>query len=219
MFTSRAECRLLLGIDTADLRLTELGHRTGLIGPERYESFLRKRNRCSRARVFLGETRVSPGSPEAAALAERFGVVLRENADLGSLLRRPGIRIEGLRKVCRGSCLDRLERREADLLENEFRYSGYVARQVREMERIQREEARKIPSGLEYSSIAGLSRESAEKLNRIRPRNLGQAARISGITPAAVVLVRVHLEKCRREAVVVSTDPPGGGRPAKPGMP
>jgi tRNA uridine 5-carboxymethylaminomethyl modification enzyme len=219
MFTSRAECRLLLGIDTADLRLTDLGRRIGLIGGERYEKFLRKKKRCSQAREFLTERRILPGSPEAKKLETGYGVILREKTDLGSLLRRPGVRIAGLREICEDPRLAGLSRREIALLETEFRYSGYVVRQMREMERIRREEARILPAGLDYSSIAGLSREVVEKLGTIRPRNLGQASRISGITPAAVVLIRVHLEKRRRESVLVSSDPEGRSRTAEPGIP
>jgi len=212
MFTSRAESRLLLGIDSADLRLTEAGYRAGLVKEARYRRFREKRERCRRARQFLSGTRIGPGALPGGDSKIDLGIRFREGMALGDLLTRPGWSLDRIVSLSGARELSDLKPRETDLLEMEFRYRGYVERQRREVRRLQGEEDRKIPEKIDYSSMAGLSRESVEKLEISRPVNLGQAIRISGITPAAVSLLRAHLEKYRRESVSVSPDSSRRGR-------
>ena len=131
-------------------------------------------------------------------------------------LRRPGIDIERLVGLSADPALRGLERREAKLLEMEYRYSGYIARQHREIAHLRREEKRPIPSRIDYGTISGLSTEVIEKLEAVRPASLGQAARISGITPAAVALIRIQLERYRRETAVVRAPDPGRSRSPRP---
>jgi tRNA uridine 5-carboxymethylaminomethyl modification enzyme len=143
------------------------------------------------------------------------GFGISQKTVLGHLLRRPGIDIDRISGHFPSDSLEGLNSREKELLNMEFRYSGYIERQRLEVERLRREEARLIPGEIDYGAIQGLSRESVEKLQRARPATLGQAIRISGITPAAVALLRVHLEKSRREGIRVPTGTGGRGGEAR----
>ena len=164
--------------------------------------------------VFMSASRSSgfPGVSPVGDPKVDLGIRLRERIALGDLLTRPGWSLDRIATLSGARELSDLRRRETALLEMEFRYRGYVERQRREVRRLRGEEERKIPEKIDYSSMAGLSRESREKLESARPVNLGQAIRISGITPAAVSLLRVHLEKYRRESARVPPDSSRRGR-------
>ena len=212
MFTSRAEYRLMLREDNADLRLTPTGRDLGVVDDRRWQSFSRKREALERERVRLDRIMVRPtdvaarlaNSPAGTAAGSALAGLARE-ATAGDLLRRPGISradLTALATVGEGEALAELapEIREQAVqsLEIEARYAGYIERQGREIERSRRAEATSLPADFDYARVRGLSNEVREKLARIRPETIGQAGRVSGMTPAAISLLLVHLRKERR---------------------
>ncbi|HXH27832.1 MAG TPA: tRNA uridine-5-carboxymethylaminomethyl(34) synthesis enzyme MnmG, partial [Candidatus Polarisedimenticolia bacterium] len=198
MFTSRAEARLLLDIDSADLRLTARGRALGLIDERRFAKFEERRERIARYRGTLEETTITP-TPERAERARReLRITLTEPTTAARLLRREGVTIEGLERFLEPGTLPTLSPRDRRFVSSRLRYAGYIERQERDRERMRREEERRIPPDLEFARIPGLSREVVEKLTALRPASLAQAARISGVTPAALTLLNIHLEKLRR---------------------
>jgi len=172
MFTSRAEHRLLLDIESADERLTPHGWRLGLVNAEAHERFLARYDRVSRAMTALGQ-----------AGQEALG--------------RPGASYRGVVESL-GEGVS-LPRRDEAVVEAKLKYRGYIEQQRRELARVQRDVTRRIPADFSYDGIPGLSREIVEKLTRVRPATLGQAARISGVTPPAVAILRVALQRTRHE--------------------
>ena len=217
MFTSRAEFRLHLRIDNADERLTPIGYRVGTIREKDYEAFLTKQQRISTTARFLLETRLDPSSRVGDAIYTRLGMkaggqFLGPHKLTGAqLLKRPEVKIDDLMEWINeglGSAGIRistenenlLAREEARRVETDFKYEGYLAQQEKQIERMKRAEARRIPEWFDYRKVSGLSREVVEKLTRVRPLTLGQAARIPGITPAAVSLMNVYIEIFQRQA-------------------
>jgi len=203
MFTSRAEYRLLLDIDSADLRLTGHGRRVGLIGDERYRRFLDRQERLSRYADFLSAARIVPGTPQAARAEAALGLRIDSVTTPARLLKRSDVAIDALSPILDGAPAD-VAPRERRFLAARLRYGGYIERQERDLRRLERDEQKGIPQSFDYRIIAGLSNEIIEKLSRARPESLAQARRISGVTPAALSLLNVYLEKTRR----------GGGRSA-----
>ncbi len=192
MFTSRAEYRLLLREDNADLRLTELGYRLGLVPEERYRRFLAKKELLSKTLEELRKIRVRP--EEVNPLLLRLGSTpLKQAQSLFDLLKRPEVPLEEMKKLF--SFLDRLPEEILEQIEIETKYAGYVNRQRQEIERFKRWEEMLLPEDLNYWEIPGLSTEIREKLSAVRPRSLGQALRISGVTPAAITAIQVYLKK------------------------
>ncbi len=220
MFTSRAEFRLRLRIDNADERLTPLAYQAGTIRQKDYEAFLEKQKRISVATKFLLETRLDPGSRVGREIYAKLGLTrggeLLAPAPLtgAQLLRRPEMNVEDLtawiNEALAAQGLEPLggpggglfAREEARRLETDFKYEGYLQQQERQVERMKRAEARRIPDGFDYHKISGLSREVVEKFTKVRPLTLGQAARIPGVTPAAVSLVNIYIEIFQRRAAV-----------------
>jgi tRNA uridine 5-carboxymethylaminomethyl modification enzyme len=192
MFTSRAEYRLLLREDNADLRLTEIGHRLGLASAEANKRVNAKTLAVTSLVKFLEETHVVPAAEINSAL-ERFPTApLRQQASLAQVLRRPEVSMAHLRALC-----PRIPYHRSDVdaqVEIQVKYQGYVDRQQEIVGRFQKMEHARLSEDTDYSSIRGLSREVCEKLTRIRPRSLGQAARIPGITPAAISLLSFYLK-------------------------
>ena len=182
MFTSRAEYRLLLRENNADTRLREKGYRLGLVGEDDYHRCLAKQEaiRCELLR--LKKVRVNG--------------LGRGSVTLEKLLRRPKTGYAELARLDPESAL--IPKRTAEFVEMEVKSAGYIKRQLNEVKRFARLEEVKIPEGVDFSSMAGLSREVKEKLNKIRPESLGQAARISGVTPAAISLLLIQLKKPNR---------------------
>ena len=194
MFTSRAEYRLMLREDNADLRLTGAGRDLGLVGEARWRSFVSKRDRIEGERTRLERLRVGPSSRCADALAGALGGPLTRDCSVFDLLKRPEtsyraiVDVEGL-----GPGVD--DEAVAQQMEIQARYHGYIQRQREEIARTRQHEDKAVPDDLDYGSVRGLSSEVREKLERHRPASVGQAARIAGVTPAAVSLLLVHLKK------------------------
>jgi tRNA uridine 5-carboxymethylaminomethyl modification enzyme len=234
MFTSRAEFRLHLRIDNADRRLTPHGRRVGLISDSAWADFLAKQQRLADMKLLLEKTKLTssmleqipagPGSNDPPADADVEFPVQPATTDLrgtlgqplAQLLKRPDIRIEHLVPVLRDVAptffflssvvsLPSEVRNELKSVETEIKYAGYLQQQQKAIERLKKAEQRNIPEWFDYRSVSGLSREMQEKLLKIRPRTLGHASRIPGVTPAAVSLVNVYIEiqARRREQAAV----------------
>ncbi len=195
MFTSRAEYRLLLREDNADLRLREKGFKAGLVSREDYEGFCRKKETIALELERLEKTRVKPCKEVEELLEGLESGPLEGAVSLKTLLRRPGIRYQDLAPI--DAERPRLPREVEEQVEIQVKYEGYIHRQLKEVERFKSMEGRKIPLDLDYAQVHGLSREVVEKLTRIRPLSIGQASRISGVTPAAVTALMIHLKKHR----------------------
>lgn len=195
MFTSRAEYRLLLRHDNADQRLMEKGHDIGLLGKDIYERFKEKRRLMENETLRLRTTRVKPSqvNGELGALGT---ALLKEGTTLGQLLKRPEVSYRLIGRLSPSP--EPLSREVCDEVEIGVKYQGYILRQMEMAERVKRMDEKKIPQGLDFGSINGLSREIVLKLDEIRPVTIGQASRISGVTPAAVSLLLVAIEKVWR---------------------
>ncbi|MDE0214279.1 MAG: tRNA uridine-5-carboxymethylaminomethyl(34) synthesis enzyme MnmG [Deltaproteobacteria bacterium] len=195
MFTSRAEYRLLLREDNADLRLTELGFRVGLATPAAYDRTARKQEQIAEWTGKLEAIRVHP-SPSVQARLKTLGTApVRNITPLAQLLRRPEISFVDLQAFC--ADLTEVPSDVALQVEVSIKYSGYVDRQTQGLKRFQKMENVALPEDLDYATIDGLSREIKEKLTHVRPRSLGQAYRISGVTPAAISVLSLYLYKLK----------------------
>jgi tRNA uridine 5-carboxymethylaminomethyl modification enzyme len=204
MFTSRAEYRLSLREDNADLRLTPVGRELGLVDDERWEFFERKRQALEQEAARLRASWVYPGTAVAAQLEALAGVALPREQRADELLRRPevthaalsaALAVEGSVVAVSWSEDERLAHQVPLQLEVEARYAGYVERQREEIERQRRFEDTALPPWLDFATVRGLSNEVRQRLLEHRPATLGQAARIPGVTPAAVSLLLVHLKR------------------------
>ncbi|MFH1146957.1 MAG: tRNA uridine-5-carboxymethylaminomethyl(34) synthesis enzyme MnmG [Pseudomonadota bacterium] len=193
MFTSRAEYRLLLREDNADLRLTETGRQIGLVTDEAYHNYQTKRSRIDEILAGINKIRISPTAANNDQLAGMNSTPLRNITSLADILRRPEISIGDLAVFYPD--VHGLSPDVAGEVEIRTKYEGYVKRQAEQVERFKKLESCIVPEDIDFSGLPGLSREVQEKLTRIRPRSLGQAARISGITPAAVSILHIHLKK------------------------
>jgi tRNA uridine 5-carboxymethylaminomethyl modification enzyme len=193
MFTSRAEYRLLLREDNADVRLTEIGYKIGLAGATSAERVRAKVNDILRIVNYLEQQTVSPSSHTNSILDSFKSAPLHGTATLAQILRRPEISLAELR-ILHPDIPSASHAIDAHV-EIRIKYEGYIDKQTEAVERFQKMETASVPSDIDYSRIIGLSREACEKLTRIRPRSLGQAARIPGITPAAISLLAFFLKK------------------------
>ena len=194
MFTSRAEYRLSLREDNADLRLTEAGRDLGLIDDERWEVFCEKREAIACEQERLKSTWVNPKLVPLAEVERVFGQPLERDYNLASLLRRPDVSYRALMTLP-GAGPGVTDPRVAEQIEIQAKYQGYIERQQEEIERNVEHENARLPEDLDYLKVRGLSVEVQQKLNQHRPETLGQAARISGVTPAAVSILLVHLKR------------------------
>lgn len=194
MFTSRAEYRLMLREDNADLRLTETGRRLGLIDDDRWAVFCRKRDAIAKGQERLKSIRVGPREVPAQQAEQVFGKPLEREYTLSDLLRRPEVSYRSLSFLV--SDLDVPDDPQvAEQIEIQAKYQGYIERQRDEVGRREAQESLPLPPNLDYSSVHGLSAEVRQKLDRHRPETIGQAGRISGVTPAAIALLLVHLKR------------------------
>jgi len=193
LFTSRAEYRLLLREDNADLRLRDIGYKLGLVDTKTYKAFTAKREAIEGCMAKLAKTMIRPG-PETDSLLESLGSVpLRQTCSLQDLLRRPEITLEDLESIAGlDKELPQAVKREVQL---QIKYQGYIDRQSEQVGRFRKLESIALPGNMTYAGLAGLSAEVVEKLSKVQPRSLGQASRISGITPAAISVLQIHLRK------------------------
>jgi tRNA uridine 5-carboxymethylaminomethyl modification enzyme len=202
MFTSRAEYRLSLREDNADMRLTTIGRELGLVDDYRWSTFCRKQEAVSRETSRLQEIWIGPKHDSAKAVSELLGQDLSHECSLADLLRRPGITYEAITGLSEGlwspGTLDDdlgLAQQISDQVEISIKYQGYIDRQAVEIARQEHNETFPLPEWLDYTQVIGLSKEVQQKLNLHKPAALGQAGRISGVTPAALSLLLVHLKK------------------------
>ena len=196
MFTSRAEHRLLLREDNADLRLTEIGRRLGLVDDERWRVFESKREAIERESQRLRDVWVRPGALNAVETERVLQGPLARESRASELLRRPEVSYAGLMSLP-GVGPGETDPQVAEQVEIQIKYAGYIERQREEIERQRRHEQLILPANLDYTEVHGLSREVREKLSRHQPQTLGQASRIPGMTPAAVSLLLIHLKRSR----------------------
>jgi tRNA uridine 5-carboxymethylaminomethyl modification enzyme len=202
MFTSRAEYRLSLREDNADMRLTTIGRQLGLVDDVRWEVFCRKQEAVSRETSRLQDIWIGPKHEAASLVSGLLGQDLSHECSLAELLRRPGVTYEAITSLGNGiwspGVLDDdlgLAAQISDQVEISVKYQGYIDRQALEIARQEHNETYPLPEGLDYSQVLGLSKEVQQKLNLHKPETLGQAGRISGVTPAALSLLLVHLKK------------------------
>jgi len=218
MFTSRAEFRLQLREDNADMRLTEAGRRLGLVDDTRWNAFNRKRDAVSRETQRLKAVWVSPRNLAAAESERVLGKAIEHEYNLGDLLRRPDVSYAALMSLDAGAYANPDVSREAlgellepviEQIEIAAKYSGYIDRQKDEVERAAHYESLKLPPDLDYMQVAALSIEVRQKLDKHRPETLGLASRISGVTPAAISLLLVHLKKMRTKGLAGAANQEG----------
>ena len=203
MFTSRAEYRLILREDNADMRLTEKGREIGLVDDHRWSIFEAKREAIALEEQRLKDTWIRPGTPVGEAVMAKFNTPLTHEYNLLNLLARPEINYLDLIAVTGGGITDELV---AEQLEIKTKYAGYLDRQLNDIAKMRASEAVKLPTDLDYTAISGLSKEIQQKLLAARPETLGQASRIPGVTQAAVSLLMVHLKKRKATQILEQSD-------------
>jgi tRNA uridine 5-carboxymethylaminomethyl modification enzyme len=192
MFTSRAEYRLTLREDNADLRLTEQGRSLGLVDDARWARFAAKRDEIDRESARMRNSFVHPNTPQAAALAARIKNPLSREYSLAELLKRPELSYHDVAGLTGDPSLDL---QAAEQVEIQAKYAGYIDRQQEDIDRLRRNENTPLPADLNYDKVDGLSNEVKQKLSDARPDTLARAGRLPGITPAAVALLLIHLKK------------------------
>ncbi len=193
MFTSRAEYRLLLREDNADARLTETGRSLGLVDDERWAAFSAKQENIAREQERLRVTYIQAKSPAASTFEAKLPAPLTREFSLGDLLKRPELGYRDIQQACPPEF--ELTHDEQEQVEISAKYEGYISRQQDEIDALRRHENMKLPSTLDIDSIGGLSNEVKQKLKEVKPETLAQASRISGVTPAAVSMLLVHIKK------------------------
>lgn len=210
MLTSRAEYRLLLRQGNADLRLTEKGRQVGLVDDERYRVYREKLEAVDRLRRTLAKTNVGATPEVQAVLREAGSAEIRGSVTLKGLLRRPEVELAHLKGLVPG--LERVDLEAAAEVEVEVKYAGYIEKQLAQVQRFRKLEERRLPADLNYEEIYGLSTEGRQKLARRRPESVGQAMRISGVSPADISVLLVYLEGRRRRGFEAPAGKGGGDR-------
>ncbi|EGQ3228746.1 tRNA uridine-5-carboxymethylaminomethyl(34) synthesis enzyme MnmG [Staphylococcus pseudintermedius] len=199
LLTSRAEYRLLLRHDNADLRLTDLGHELGLISDERYERFNTKRQQITDEMARLEQIRVKPSERVQQIIEEKGGSRLKDGILAKELLRRPEMTYETIIEI-----LEEERQLSADVeeqVEIQTKYEGYITKSLQQVDKVKRMEQKKIPEDLDYSQIDSLATEAREKLAEVKPLNIAQASRISGVNPADISILLVYLEQGKIQRV------------------
>ena len=193
MMTSRAEYRLLLRQDNADMRLTPIGHEVGLISDERFERLLAKKKAIEDEVERLKKTIIPPSAPVLAFLEEENSAAIKSGMSLAELIRRPELSYEKTGRI--DPQREELSAEVAEQVNLTLKYEGYIMRQRQQVEHFLKLERKRIPQNLDYSAVGSLRLEARQKLERIRPETLGQASRIAGVSPADVAVLQVFLEK------------------------
>ncbi len=194
MFTSRAEYRLSLREDNADLRLTETGRRLGVVDDQRWEAYARKRDAIAQEQERLKSVWIHPQTLSPEQAANTFGKPLEREHALADLLRRPEITYSALMSLP-GAGPGTADEQVAEQVEIQAKYQGYIERQQSEIEHRAQQEELRLPPDLDYAQVRGLSIEVQQKLNQVKPETVGQASRVSGVTPAAISVLLVHLKR------------------------
>ncbi len=195
LFTSRAEHRLLLRHDNADLRLARHGHRVGLVSDGDYDLVQRKQEQVTAELEWARETKLTPSEKLNRALAERGSAQVSSPVPVAKFVKRPEMKLRDVIDLCGRD--GEVDDSVLEQVEIELKYEGYIQRQGRQIQMFKKMESKRIPDTVDYAEVRGLSRESAEKLAKIRPRSLGQASRIPGVRPADVTVLMIHLETLR----------------------
>lgn len=210
LFTSRAEYRLLLREDNADARLSEIGHRIGLLPQEQYSFYLEKEKEIRDAISLLQITPVKPSAAIDQILKQLGSAGLKQKSMLADLLRRPELTIHHLPELIQDDLNTDIEKlsqsRYSEEVQLRVKYKGYIDRQTEQVNRFRKLESSHLPQDLDYTSLSGLSNEVVEKLTSVKPLSLGQASRISGVTPAAISILQVHLRKLKHQNKSQQTD-------------
>ena len=193
MMTSRAEYRLLLRQDNTDLRLTDIGHEIGLISDERYKAFCNKRNNINKEIERLKTTTIKPTNQVNEVLKINNSSVISGGIKLVDLLKRTELSYDALKEID----LNRpeLSKEEIEEVEIQVKYEGYIKLQEAQVDKFKKLENKKIPSNIIYSDIKGLRLEARQKLDKIKPLSIGQASRISGVSPADVNVLLIYIEQ------------------------
>ena len=194
MFTSRAEYRLILREDNADIRLTPKARELGIISDERWKQFEDKQNQIEKEKARLRETSVKPSSDMGKNISEILNTPLSQEQTLEEILRRPEVKLNGLIEA---SKLEPIATKEQSVeqVEIQVKYQGYLQRELDDIKKKVVNELTLLPMNFDYKQIKSLSNEVAQKLNEYKPETIGMASRISGITPAAISILLVHLKK------------------------
>ncbi|WP_415882953.1 tRNA uridine-5-carboxymethylaminomethyl(34) synthesis enzyme MnmG [Neptuniibacter sp. QD29_5] len=203
MFTSRAEYRLILREDNADLRLTEKGRELGLVGDERWQAFCEKREAIELEQQRLKSTWIQPNTPEADELAPKLKTPLTREYNLADLLKRPELVYNDIAHL-KGEAVS--DNQVAEQVEIHNKYAGYIERQKDEIAQMRRQENTPLPENFDYDQVGGLSNELKAKLEEIRPETISQASRIQGMTPAAISLLLVYLKKHQLSKAKIKAD-------------
>jgi len=193
MFTSRAEYRLIMREDNADMRLTERGKKLGLVQDRLWEAYEDKKNTAQAELTRLEKEKISPNTKEATLLERETGERLSSSKTLKEILKRPKVLYSHL-----PGQLDGIKGNAIDEIEASVKYAGYIERQKTDIERLQKNENTKIPNTVDYENVTGLSNEVKQKLSEAQPQSLARASRLPGVTPAAISLLMVHLKKERK---------------------
>lgn len=199
MMTSRAEYRLLLRQDNADMRLTELGYQIGLIDNNRYELFLKKKNDIENEIKRINEIRIGSGKEVQEVLKKYNSTPLKTSCSLAELIRRPELDYRKLENLDPDRP-EGLSDEVIDQIDINIKYDGYIKRQLRQVDQFRRMEKKLIPDDIVYEDIHNLRIEAVQKLNKIRPASVGQASRISGVSPSDISVLLIHIEQMNRTA-------------------
>ena len=193
LLTSRAEYRLLLRHDNADLRLTDIGYEIGLIPEERYQRFVKKRDLIEQEKKRLAEVMVKPNPELQSLITQLGGSELKEPVSALHLLKRPEMTYEALSSLYPADY--EIPKDVAEQVEIQVKYEGYIAKQLQQVDRMKRMEQKRIPEDLDYKAINGLATEAKQKLSQVRPISVGQASRVSGVNPSDISILLVYLEQ------------------------
>jgi tRNA uridine 5-carboxymethylaminomethyl modification enzyme len=193
LLTSRAEYRLLLRHDNADLRLTEVGYQIGLISSERYERFMKKKQAIEEEKNRLHDLRLKPNQEVQALIKSVGGSELKDGIRASDLLKRPEMTYEHIETLAKSEI--ELDHEIKEQVEIQIKYEGYIEKSLQQVERLKKMENKKIPENIDYDAINGLATEARQKLKKIHPLSLAQASRISGVNPADISILLVYLEQ------------------------